>query len=181
MKEIIWCLVLQALTLELQDEHEFISKVNSYLKLYKDKIISERFNEIDSLKKLLTIIREFVSNCHHKKEELFIFPYILEKGGDEADLANEMITQHRDLEKMENQIEIYLEKNNFYDASKVLNDLVLLLNSHIEKENTVVFDYAEFIIDDEKKGELLDEMIKYEKDNNNYCNKNKYEKILEKI
>jgi hemerythrin-like domain-containing protein len=172
---------LQALTLELQDEHEFISKINSYLKLYKDKITSGNFSKIDNLKKLLTIIKEFVSNCHHKKEEIFIFPYMLEKGGDEADLANEMIIQHRDLEKMENQIEIYLEKNNFYDASKVLTDLVLLIDSHIEKENTVVFAYAEFIIDDKKKYELLDEIIKYEKDNNYYCDKNKYEEILEKF
>ncbi|MGC8620705.1 MAG: hemerythrin domain-containing protein [Caldisphaera sp.] len=172
---------MQALTLELQDEHEFISKINSCLKLYKDKITSGNFSKIDNLKKLLTIIKEFVSNCHHKKEEIFIFPYMLEKGGDEADLANEMIIQHRDLEKMENQIEIHLEKNNFYDASKVLTDLVLLIDSHIEKENTVVFAYAEFIIDDKKKDELLDEIIKYEKDNNYYCDKNKYEEILEKF
>ncbi|MDP8003764.1 MAG: hypothetical protein RAK17_06250, partial [Caldisphaera sp.] len=65
---------MQALTLELQDEHEFISKINSCLKLYKDKITSGNFSKIDNLKKLLTIIKEFVSNCHHKKEEIFIFP-----------------------------------------------------------------------------------------------------------
>ncbi|AFZ70595.1 hypothetical protein Calag_0854 [Caldisphaera lagunensis DSM 15908] len=164
-----------AVTIELQDEHDFISRVNSFIKNYD--INNEDLNKLNSL---LKILKEFVGNCHHKKEEIFIFPYLINKGGDEASLANKMIDEHRIIENLESQLELNINKRNFNDTKNILNDLTSILDSHIQEENTVVFSYAEFIIDDTTKEKLIREMSQYE-NNTYYCNKEKYENILQSI
>ncbi|MGC9183354.1 MAG: hemerythrin domain-containing protein [Caldisphaera sp.] len=166
-----------AVTLELQDEHVFISDLNKYLKNYKNNLNDKK--NLQKISKILFILSNYVSKCHHKKEKKFIFPYLINKSGEEASLANEMMNQHRIIENLENQLESSLNMVALKTIDQKLLDLITILDSHIQEENTVVFAYAEISIDEKEK--ILNEINEFEKENPEFCNKDKYQKILNQL
>ena len=168
-----------AVTLDLQDEHVFIQNINNYLKSYKNNLYDKQ--TLSKISKILFILNNFVSKCHHKKEEKFIFPYLINKGGEEASLANEMINQHRIIENLENQLESNLNIKSLQKINQILTDLVMILDSHIQEENSVVFAYAEISIDEFEKEIVLKKIDYFEKENSELCNKDKYIKILNEL
>ncbi|MFP3230720.1 MAG: hypothetical protein RXS19_05825 [Caldisphaera sp.] len=92
-----------------------------------------------------------------------------------------MINQHRVIENLENQLESNLNIKSLQKINQILTDFVMILDSHILEENSVVFAYAEISIDEFEKEIVLKKIDYFEKENSELCNKDKYLKILNEL
>jgi hemerythrin-like domain-containing protein len=94
-------------------------------------------------------LKEFADKCHHAKEEGLLFPALTqagipERGGPLGVMLSEHIHGRDLVRKMEDALGNTLDYKKFATASK---EYVSLLQSHIEKENSILFPMAERTLD----------------------------------
>ncbi|MEM0373105.1 MAG: hemerythrin domain-containing protein [Sulfolobaceae archaeon] len=144
----------------LREEHEVILRALDILNIIgNSKGIGREV--IDDIKKIVEFIKNFVDNCHHEKEEKVLFNFLERKGFVEGPIQV-MLYEHNELRQMINQIESkYNEPEGLKES---LDSLILLLTSHIDKENSVLFPMAENMITDEEDKELYERFEGIEKE-----------------
>jgi hemerythrin-like domain-containing protein len=114
------------------------------------------------LEQILEFIKVFADQCHHGKEEEFLFP-AMEKVGIPRDGGpiGVMLAEHTEgrqyVKELGEAIEWYGRGDPTAVAALVgsARKYVELLNAHIEKENGVLFPMAEEHLPERKKMELL--------------------------
>jgi hemerythrin-like domain-containing protein len=134
----------------LMDEHKVILRVLGYIEqdLASLDIIKANINKFSFY---FEFISEYSDKLHHKKEEDVYFKWIADnneqlKNGPIARMLEEH-TIFRDLKsKAESNLNIYLEHNeeSYLDRMKDnLIDFIIMLRSHINKEDTILYKMAE--------------------------------------
>ena len=116
------------------------------------------------LPKQLHFLKEFADKCHHGKEEGILFPALTQAGIPErGGPVGVMLSEHmlgRDLiKKMEDALGNALDYKKFATAAK---EYVSLLQSHIEKENSVLFPMAERTLDAARLESLFESFEEHE-------------------
>ena len=114
------------------------------------------------LEQILEFIKVFADQCHHGKEEEFLFP-VMEKVGIPRDGGpiGVMLAEHTEGRQYVKELGEAIERYGLGDHTAVhaivgsARKYIELLNAHIEKENGILFPMAEEHLPERKKMELL--------------------------
>lgn len=153
----------------LVKEHDQITKFldrleEECLSILNDKSINEEF-----FRASISFIREFADGIHHKKEEDILFKYMLEELGvlGEKVIRGGMLVEHQLARgyvfELENSLNSYKMKKDDKAVLQILANsmaYVNLLRSHIDKENSTVYNFAEDRLTDDIKGKIEEESSK---------------------
>lgn len=157
---------MKTATENLQDDHVYILRLTEVM----EQVIFDKSPEISTLENIVDIIRNFADGIHHSKEEDFFFPLLGDRGfssssGPVAVMLTEHIVGRNFVKGMAENILLY--KNGQADALKQIYDNMKgyaeLLQSHISKENNILFRMADKVLSKNDNEKLLTEFSRAEK------------------
>ena len=136
---------------ELLAEHEAVKTTLKVLKrLGEDVAETGKIANPEHWSQLLDFFITFVDRCHHSKEEEQLFPALEEVGVSRAGgPVGVMLKEHQQGRALVAEMKIALDETRSGDkvAARNLirhaNDYIMLLEIHIDKENSVLFPMAE--------------------------------------
>ncbi len=126
----------------------------------------------DELRKIIDFIRKYGDRHHHGKEEKCLFPRMISDLGVVADnlITHGMLVEHdlgRDhIREAEEALNLYEQEPKTEHKLQLLTNLMgyaNLLQRHIEKENNVVFTFANDRLDEAAKEEVNQQCRDFEK------------------
>lgn len=130
----------------LENEHTFIMRVISVLKLSIDQLASGHQISTETLNAIVDFMRNYADRCHHGKEEAILFPYLIEKGVPSEGcpigaLTHEHVRGRELVRSIADNISAY--QNGDEEARKVISDaingIIKLYPNHIWKEDYLLF------------------------------------------
>ncbi|MGC9210367.1 MAG: hemerythrin domain-containing protein [Acidilobus sp.] len=138
----------------LLEEHQLIRKFSSALqwlsiRLGSNSSVDEDF--VDATFKFL----DFISGCHHEREEAIVFPALR---GVAQDLVKEAIEEHRLFLQLSNDLKGAMSDGDLAKASDVAARISSLLLNHIQWEEAGLLAMAEASLPDELKDEISREL-----------------------
>ena len=153
----------------LKHEHKIIVKVLGAGRGEAQAIADTGKLNVEKLDKILDFFRVFVDQCHHGKEEEYLFP-TMEKRGIPADKGPipVMLHEHVGGRNTVKAISEALARARLGDSAameKVAANLAILdehLRSHIDKENEVLFPMADKVFTPEDQEALIASFEKHE-------------------
>lgn len=158
---------------ELRMEHDAVRLTLKVLDRICQKFeLSGKLDDPQDVDHLLEFFTVFVDKCHHGKEEELLFPALEQIGvGREKGPIGVMLKEHQQgreyVQKMKAAISQFKAgvASAAVDFTRSARDYILLLDQHIDKENTALFPLAEKQLSEAKLAELLKgfEMIETEK------------------
>ena len=156
---------------ELRNEHRGVETMLGILENMTARYAQELDVDAQDLDAVLEFLSVFVDQCHHGKEEEFLFP-ALEAAGVPKDHGpiGVMLQEHQQGRRLVAELGDVSEKLKFGDRSagktiaKIYADYVDLLKQHIEKEESILFHMAEDMLGSGKKYELWEAFEKLEKE-----------------
>ncbi|MDU5587187.1 MAG: hemerythrin domain-containing protein [Finegoldia magna] len=160
--------------LVLEKEHENISKIIDLMKEKSIEFINNKNINVEFVKLLIYILKEYADKFHHRKEEEILFKKMQEDLGriGEVMVLNGMLVEHEiargiifDLGQSIKEYEKERSDENFVEVIGNLMGYRRHLQKHIEKENTVVYPYGKNNLSDERLKEVEDETIKFLEEN----------------
>ncbi len=154
----------------LKEEHKEIRRMLKILGKAAEKLKKGEEVERDVLEKILEFIRVFADECHHGKEEDLLFP-AMEIAGipKESGPIGVMLFEHNvgreAVRGMREGIEEFFNGNE--NARKKITEnaerYIELLESHIFKEDNILYPMADMHLSDEQQNELLEKFEEVEK------------------
>lgn len=154
----------------LRAEHRAITKMLQAAAACAAELEKGRPGEAETLLKALDFFKNFTDRCHHKKEEDLLFPLLIEKGTPKVGgPVAVMLAEHVQGRNYIKEIDLALEKLKGGEGdSRYLADTirsyVSLLESHIEKENGTLFQFAEGVLSQEEQAGLYERFEKLERE-----------------
>ena len=133
------------------DEHEYIKRMLVVLRKYSYKLVKGQDIALDDLYLMIDFVRNFADKHHHGKEEEFLFTKMMEHQGPAAEklVRHGMLVEH-DLGRLHmTDLEAALDKLKEGDDKAIIDVIAnavgyaSLLARHIDKENDVVYKFAE--------------------------------------
>ena len=171
----------------MNDEHKNITRMLKVVRACCYEVLKGEKINYDDFYKIVKFITEYADKHHHKKEEVTLFNKMVEHLGAVAQklVQNGMLVEH-DLGRLHiTQLKEALEnvKNGDEEAKlDVLANAISythLLQRHIDKENNVVYKYAERELDKSVLDLINKECIDFEEKNKDV--KEKYISLLEDL
>ena len=153
----------------LQNDHELIEHVASAVERQAESAVATGVVDVEFFRRALDFFRGFTDTCHHGKEESILFP-ALERAGmpGENGPIGVMLAEHEEgrdhLRHLAQAIDAYAagDRTAAQTVAREAAAYAALIESHIEKENSVLFPWAEEILAEDDKAKLLDRMDEYE-------------------
>jgi hemerythrin-like domain-containing protein len=149
---------------DLVREHEAIVFALGILERISEQLAAGKAVAVDDLAQFIEFFKEFADTCHHGKEEQILFPALLDAGGPgERAHITAMLTEHDEgrglIADMKASLQPALDAKKFVAAARAYS---ALLQSHIAKENGVLFPMAERILEPAQSTRLFAEFEEYE-------------------
>lgn len=172
----------------LIEEHDIILECIEKIRASSREILDGKDVDIERFREYIDFVRDFADNHHHGKEEKILFKIMVDNLSPLAEkLINYGMLVEHDLGRLF--IANLEEALNLYEKNKD-DDLKLdiianaigygdLLKRHIEKENKVVFSFAERELNDELKGVVDKETLEFERENSGV--REKFENVLKRF
>jgi len=134
---------------DLKHDHDAILSALKILDRIAEGIDKGSTPGTGDLSKFIDFLKEFADKCHHGKEEGILFPALTEagmpsRGGPVGVMLSEHVEGRNLIKEMEGAIASTPDYSAFSSAAKKYSSL---LQSHIEKENDVLFPIAEKTLD----------------------------------
>jgi hemerythrin-like domain-containing protein len=137
----------------LREEHQLILKVLGVLERVLEKGGSGDW-DVDAMEECVAFFRLFADACHHGKEEDLLFPELQSRGmpRDEGPIAV-MLLEHKQGRAFVGQMAGALEgaRKGETEAQssceEAARSYLQLLRGHINKEDNVLFNMADFMVD----------------------------------
>ena len=171
----------------MNDEHKNITRMLKVVRIYCYEVLKGEKINYDDFYKIVEFITEYADKHHHKKEEVTLFNKMVEHLGTVAQklVQNGMLVEH-DLGRLHvRELVAALEKVKAGEEEAKLDVIANaisythLLIRHIDKEDRVIYKFAERNLNDEVTKLIDDECENYEINNEEI--KNKYISILEEL
>jgi len=150
-------------TQDLRKEHDAILYV---LQILDQMMLLENNKEETLLHyygQVVFFLKTFADKCHHGKEENFLFQELINKGmPNEGGPIGVMLQEHTQGRSYIAQMSRYLDAkdvNGFNNAASQYRDL---LRRHIEKENNVLFQMADKVLDEQEQDLLFEKFEQFE-------------------
>lgn len=168
-------------------EHEVITRMLKIIRKIALKILNNREINYGEFEIIIDFIRNYADGHHHNKEEIHLFNKMVEHLGviGEKIIKHGMLVEHdmgrmyvRDLEEALSKVKNGDEEAKLDVIANAIS-YTHLLERHIEKENNVVYKFAQRDLKDEILKEIDIECFKYEEENEEV--KNKYIRIVENL
>lgn len=145
-------------TQNLEDDHVFILRLTDVMLA----MVEQQSEEIQHFELVVSLIRQFADGLHHAKEEDLLFPLMGEKGfspdqGPVAVMLHEHV-QGRNFVKGINQGIEALKSARDGALHSIYENMIgyaQLLQSHISKENNILFRMADQVFSSEEQQRLL--------------------------
>ena len=140
---------------ELTAEHGPIKLMLRVLEKMCGKIENEGTVPDEHFRQAVVFIREFADQCHHGKEEKLLFPAMKENDiPEEIALIDVLIEEHKTGRSFARGMAEAIDAENYALFCENARNYVLLLDQHIDKENSVLFPMADKSLSKEKQNEL---------------------------
>ncbi len=155
----------------LRNEHEIILKFTEYLRKMCCGILAGNAVDCDVFLECVDFGRSYVDKHHHGKEERILFKIMLEKMGQTAEkiVKSGMLVEHDlgrfHLMELERAIGEYKENQSIEKKLDIIANAAgyaALLERHIEKENTVVYEFALKAFSERDRRIVDDETVLFE-------------------
>ena len=140
---------------ELREEHGAIMKVFALLQGVARELEEHNSKAVDHLTRILEFMTVFIDQCHHAKEEAFLFPAMQKAQTENTGLVTELISEHEKGRKMSATLEAALigfkgeDEQVAVHLVETINGYVLLLRTHIRKENGILFPEARELLSEQ--------------------------------
>ena len=152
-------------TKNLENDHVNILRLITVM----EKIILVKSTNTEHFEKSVNLIKCYADGFHHAKEENLLFPMMVKKGysieqGPIAVMLHDHI-QGRDYVKGMTEGIAEFKTGNDTVLSQIYENMqgyIILLRSHIAKENNVLFRMADNALSENDQQELLEEFAKVE-------------------
>jgi len=141
-------------TTALREEHGVILDVLESFEARLAALVSMNTETVTQFAAYIDFFRSFTDYCHHRKEETCLFP-LLQRWGwppDSVPIAR-MLSEHRDGRASVTRLANCIDDGEADAVVTAGMAYVDLLRAHIEKENSVLFELADLLIED--SGALL--------------------------
>lgn len=149
---------MKTATQNLENDHVYILLLTDVMLA----MVEKQSRETNHFELVINLIRNFADGLHHAKEEDLLFPLLGEKGfspenGPVAVMLNEHKQGRNHVKQASKGIEDFKKGNTaalwvIYDN---LSGYALLLKSHIDKENNILFRMADQVLSSEEHQNLL--------------------------
>lgn len=165
-------------------EHEVIRRMLKIIRKISLDILNNKEINYEEFETIIDFIRNYADGHHHNKEEIKIFNKMVENLGavGEKIIKHGMLVEHdmgrmyvRDLEEALSKVKNGDEEAKLDVIANAIS-YTHLLERHIEKENNVIYKFAQRELKDEILKEIDIECLKYEEENEDV--KKKYIKIV---
>ncbi|WAW14718.1 hemerythrin domain-containing protein [Peptostreptococcus equinus] len=172
----------------LVKEHDNILKFIDLSRKSCREILDGKEVDIELFRKYIDFVRNYGDKHHHGKEEEILFKLMVDNLSPVAEkLINHGMLIEHDLgrlfmKNLEAALDRYEENKDNDCKLDIITNIIGygdLLTRHIEKENKVVYTFAERELSDELKQQVDRSTEQFEKDY--ISNKNRYEKWLEEL
>jgi indolepyruvate ferredoxin oxidoreductase, beta subunit len=133
---------------ELRQEHGAVMKVFSILQEISGKLEKRESQALDAFRRVLEFLQVFVDQCHHAKEEEFLFPALKKAQSRNRSLIEELVSEHEQGRIMIRAMKASVGENNRkQDASLgalvgTIEEYLRIFRNHIRKENSLLFPEA---------------------------------------
>lgn len=155
----------------LIDEHSGIMVILKVLEKINSDIESGKEMNTQHLDEIIEFFKIFVDQCHHSKEEVYLFPAVESIGYEaDGDLIKELLEEHKmgreTVVKIKNDLNKYKngEKDKLKEIKKSTGKYITLLTDHIKKENTIFFPRADSLLSGDEQREMIEEFNEIETD-----------------
>lgn len=171
------------------DEHKNIKKVLGIIRKYCFKVLKNESVEYNDFYKIIDFVRNYADKHHHGKEEQMLFNKMLDELGSAGEKAvkHGMLVEHdlgrlyiNNLEKAVGKVQ---EGNEEAKLDLIANAISYadLLYRHIEKEDNVIYKFAEKNLSEEALRKLDEESKLFEKEAENKGIQEKYTLLIEEL
>jgi hemerythrin-like domain-containing protein len=152
-------------TKNLENDHVNILRLIDVM----EKMILVKSTNTEHFEKTVNLIKSYADGFHHAKEENLLFPMMVKKGysieqGPIAVMLHDHVQGRNYVKGMTDGIASY-KKGNEAALAKIYENMqgyIILLRSHIAKENNVLFRMADNALSENDQQELLEEFAKVE-------------------
>ena len=171
----------------MNEEHKYILRMLKVIRKCCFKIVRGEEIIYEDFDKIVDFIKNYADNHLHKKEEKILFIKMVEELGEAAEKAvNQGMLVEHDLGRLHvRELVAALERVKAGEEEAKLDVIANaisythLLIRHIDKEDRVIYKFAERNLNDEVMNFINSECENYE--NNNEAIKSKYISILEEL
>src|SRR5262245_14330487 len=136
-------------TAELRHEHDVILRALAVLKRAGDRLAAGAPVDETALGELVALIRTFADRCHHEKEEQHLFPLLRAKG-----IGTVLAVFLDDHVEGREYLEVLSSRGPDAERAAAARKYVGLLRDHIERENEVLFPWADGVLGPDEHAEL---------------------------
>lgn len=150
-------------TQDLRKEHDAILHVLNILDKMTATNTVEDAIKVQYYRELVYFLQIFADKCHHGKEENYLFEELSGKGLSKAGgPIGVMLQEHIQGREYIAHMNKSLESNDIAEFTMAALKYRDLLQSHIAKENDVLFVMADKLLDEARQTELYEEFERYE-------------------
>lgn len=173
----------------LVNEHKNIARMLQVIRKVSYKVLVNNEIAYDDFELIIDFIKEYADSYHHGKEEIMLFNRMVEELGPIAKkLINQGMLVEHDMGRFHvRELQIALDKAKNGDDEARLDIIAnaigyeSLLARHKDKEDKVVYTFAEKNLSQETLNKINEECLAFESLEENKVKKDKYIKILERL
>lgn len=171
----------------MMNEHRYIERMLKVVRAACFKVLKNEEVDYEDFDKIISFIREYADGHHHNKEEIMLFNRMVENLGLLAEklVKHGMLVEHDFGRLYVKNLEEALHKVKAGDEEAKL-DLIAnaisytdLLTRHIDKEDRVVYTFAQREMKCETMNDIDNDCKHYEKEHE--AVKDKYIRVLEEL
>lgn len=174
-------------TENLISEHKYIIELLGIMSKISEKIISNEVFYTRDIEDIIHLLKHFIENSHHKKEEIF-YPALTaaELPNDREELSI-MFYEHalaRNYIKDISSCVINCKIGNSFSQELLAESMmkyVVLLKNHIRKEEKIIFPMANKILDEDEQVEIYKQFEKIEEKIVQHVFHEHYHRLLENL
>jgi hemerythrin-like domain-containing protein len=165
----------------LINEHVYIKKVIGAVKKDCEELAEGKPVNIDLYKNVIDFVRNYADRYHHMKEEKNLFNLISEQNESlKTGVITGMLLEHdlgrMYIKRLEEDL-IQYEKGDISRKAYIIASALsysIMLEEHIDKEDTVVYNMARRVLEDKVQGSLLKLFNNIEESKENKAIREKY-------
>lgn len=171
------------------EEHKYIKRMLGVMRKYCYKVMNKEEVDYSDFYKMIDFVRNYADKHHHGKEEALLFKKMTDELGQVADklIRFGMLVEH-DLgrlymQELENAIPRYKEGDDEARLDIIANAIgyTHLLTRHIDKEDNVVYTFAEKNLNEDTLNFLDKEIENFEVQASNDAVQEKYLTLLTEL
>lgn len=157
----------------LIEEHKYVSRMLVVMRKACLNFMENKEIDYDDFNKMISFVKNFADDHHHKKEEIFLFNKMVEHLGETGKnvITHGMLVEHdlgrNYMRNLEEALKKYQDGNHDFALDIIANAVsyATLLENHIHKEDNVIFNFAKRALKEDILEVVDKECFEYEEKN----------------